>query len=72
MSGVIGNPALAALFPAGEPGKLFAASAEVRAMLIVWGALARAQGARGDIPDLSAAFLHRALMEVQIDRGKPW
>lgn len=36
-------------------------------MLLVEGALARAQGAAGVIPEISGAFIHRAAMEVQID-----
>lgn len=55
------------LFPAGEAARLFSDSAELRAMLIVEGALAKVQGAAGIIPELSATFLHRALMEIQID-----
>ncbi|MFY0692480.1 MAG: adenylosuccinate lyase family protein [Paracoccaceae bacterium] len=50
-----------------EIGKLFTDSAEVRAMMLVEGALARAQGKLGVIPELSANFIHRAAMEVQID-----
>ncbi|MGB8623760.1 MAG: lyase family protein, partial [Paracoccaceae bacterium] len=55
------------LFHDAETGKLFTDSAEIRAMLLVEGALARAQGNAGLIPELSAAFIHRAAMEVQID-----
>lgn len=47
--------------------RLFSDSAEVRALLLVEGALAKAQGALGLIPAESAAFLHRACHEVQID-----
>lgn len=50
-----------------EVGALFSDSAEIRAMLLVEGALARAQGAAGLIPEVSAAFIHRAAQEVQID-----
>lgn len=50
-----------------EVGALFNDSAEVRAMLLVEGALAQAQGALGLIPEVSAAFIHRAALEVQID-----
>ncbi|MGB1208491.1 MAG: lyase family protein, partial [Paracoccaceae bacterium] len=46
---------------------LFTDSAEIRAMLLVEGALARAQGALGMIPPDSAAVLSRAMMEIQID-----
>ena len=55
------------LFNTGEVGRLWSDSAEVRAMLLVEGALARVQGAQGIIPDLSAAFIHRSSLEVQID-----
>ncbi len=36
-------------------------------MLLVEGALARAQGNAGVIPEISGAFIHRSAMEVQID-----
>ncbi|MEM8656031.1 MAG: lyase family protein, partial [Pseudomonadota bacterium] len=55
------------LFPTGEVGRLWSDSAEVRAMLLVEGALAKVQGAHGVIPELSAAFIHRSSLEVQID-----
>ncbi|MGI3170306.1 lyase family protein [Pseudooceanicola sp. C21-150M6] len=58
------------LFPAGDAGKLFTDSAEVRAMLIVEGALARAQGALGIIPEISAAAIHRATLEIVLDPGE--
>ncbi|SFD49545.1 lyase family protein [Roseivivax sediminis] len=57
----------ARLFPTGEVGRLFTDSAEIRAMMLVEGALAKAQGAAGIIPEISAAAIHRAAMEVQID-----
>ena len=57
------------LFPTGEVERLFTDNAEIRAMLLVEGALARAQGARGIIPELSAAFIHRAAMELPLDPG---
>lgn len=55
------------LFGDDEVGKLFTDSAEVRAMLLVEGALAQAQGTAGVIPAESAAFIKRATIEVQID-----
>lgn len=55
------------LFPTGEVGRLFTDSAEVRAMLLVEGALAKAQGARGLIPETAATQIHRAAMEAAID-----
>ena len=57
------------LFSCGEAGRLFTDSAEIRAMLLVEGALARVQGAQGIIPEMSAAAISRATMEVQIDPG---
>ena len=64
---VFDSPMYARLFPAGEVGRLFTDTAEVRAMLLVEGALAKVQGAQGVIPETAAAFIHRAAMEVQID-----
>jgi len=55
------------LFGDDEVGKLFTDSAEVRAMLLVEGALAQAQGDMGIIPTEAAAFIKRAVLEVQID-----
>ncbi|HSF64816.1 MAG TPA: lyase family protein [Paracoccaceae bacterium] len=48
---------------------LFTDAAEVRAMMLVEGALARAQGDLGVIPADAAGFLHRASLELQIDPG---
>ncbi|RFP86842.1 adenylosuccinate lyase family protein [Rhodobacteraceae bacterium 63075] len=58
---------LAKLFDAGKLTRLFSDGAEMRAMLLTHGALAKAQGALGIIPETSAAFLHRAAMEIQVD-----
>jgi len=55
------------LFGDDDIARLFTDSAEVRAMLLVEGALAQAQGELGVIPSDSAAFIKRAVMEVQID-----
>ncbi len=55
------------LFGDAEIARLFSDAAEIRAMMLVLGALAKAQGADGTIPEVSAAFLHRSMMEVQID-----
>ena len=66
---VFDSPLFARLFPTGEAARLFSDSAAIRAMLLVEGALARVQGAQGLIPDLSAAAIHRASLEVQIDPG---
>jgi 3-carboxy-cis,cis-muconate cycloisomerase len=55
------------LFGDAEVGRLFSDSAEVRAMMLVLGALAKVQGQAGVIPEMTGAFLHRAAMELQID-----
>ncbi len=55
------------LFGDDETARLFTDSAEVRAMLLVEGALARVQGEIGLIPAEAAAFIARAAQEVQID-----
>lgn len=66
---VFDSPLYAHLFPTGEAGRLFSDTAALRAMLLVEGALARAQGAQGIIPELSAKAIQRATMEIQIDPG---
>lgn len=66
---VFDSPLFARLFPTGEAGRLFSDSAAMRAMLLVEGALAKVQGGLGIIPELSAAAIHRASMEIQIDPG---
>ncbi|MEL6450184.1 MAG: lyase family protein [Pseudomonadota bacterium] len=66
---VFSSPLYAQLFPTGAVGRLWSDSAEVRAMLLVEGALAKVQGAQGVIPEVSAAFIHRSSLEVQIDPG---
>ena len=50
-----------------EVRALFTDSAEVRAMLLVEGTLAKVQGELGLIPLDSALYIHRASMEVQVD-----
>lgn len=47
--------------------RLFSDTAEVRAMLLVEGALAKAQGAVGLIPETAAKAIARAAMEAQVD-----
>ncbi len=70
MAGSVHDQAhLARLFDAGEVTRLFTASAEVRAMLLVEGTLAKVQGASGVIPEISAKAIHRATLELQIDPG---
>ena len=66
---VFDSPLYAQLFSTGETGRLFSDSASLRAMLLVEGALATAQGKLGVIPELSAAAIHRATLEIQIDPG---
>ncbi|MFD2740869.1 lyase family protein [Sulfitobacter aestuarii] len=63
------SPLHAQLFSTGETGRLFSDSAAIRAMLLVEGALAKVQGAQGVIPELSAAAIHRASLEIQVDPG---
>jgi len=60
---------LRGLFGDAELSRLMGDSAEVRAMLIVEGALAKVQGKLGVIPELSAAAIHRATLEIQLDAG---
>ncbi|AZQ68799.1 adenylosuccinate lyase family protein [Silicimonas algicola] len=55
------------LFGDAEVGQLFTDSAEVRAMMLVEGALAKVQGELGLIPEISARAIHRASMELQLD-----
>lgn len=55
------------LFGDDDTARLFTDSAEIRAMLLVEGALARVQGALGLIPADAAAFIDRASQEVLID-----
>ncbi|KIN73612.1 lyase family protein [Sulfitobacter guttiformis] len=66
---VFDSPLYAQLFPTGDAGRLFSDTAAIRAMLLVEGALANAQGAQGIIPDLSAKAIQRATLEIQIDPG---
>lgn len=63
------SPLYAQLFATSDAGRLFSDSAAIRAMLLVEGALAKVQGNLGVIPELSAAAIHRASMEIQIDPG---
>lgn len=55
------------LFRDPELAQLFTDTAEIRAMLLVEGALAKAQGELGMIPKDAADFLARATAEIQID-----
>jgi 3-carboxy-cis,cis-muconate cycloisomerase len=68
-SSLYDSPLFAGLFATGDARRLFTDSAAVRAMLLVEGALAQAQGKLGVIPELSAAAIHRASLEIQIDPG---
>ncbi|MEX0316512.1 MAG: adenylosuccinate lyase family protein [Ruegeria sp.] len=68
MAGSVFDSALfSRLFPTGELGRLFTDSAELRAMLLVEGMLAKVQGDQGIIPVESAQAITRAAMEVQLD-----
>jgi 3-carboxy-cis,cis-muconate cycloisomerase len=70
MAGSVFDSAMfASLFPTAEVGHLFTDSAAIRAMLLVEGALAKVQGDQGIIPADSAAAIHRATMEIQIEPG---
>jgi hypothetical protein len=57
------------LFGDAEVARLFTDTAEVRAMLLVEGALAEVQGELGLIPETAARAIHRAAMELQVDPG---
>lgn len=61
------SPMYRKLYGDDEIATLFSDSAEVRAMLLVEGMLAKVQGDLGIIPEDSAFFIHRSSMEVQID-----
>ncbi len=61
------SPIYSTLYGDPEVRALFTDSAEVRAMLLVEGALAKVQGELGLIPLDSALYIHRASMEVQVD-----
>jgi 3-carboxy-cis,cis-muconate cycloisomerase len=63
----INSQIYAGLFGDPETERLFSDSAEVRAVLMVEGRLARVQGALGLIPAEAAAFIERAAHEAQID-----
>lgn len=64
---VFDSPLFTHLFPIGDAGRLFTDTADVRAMMLVEGTLAKVQGEMGIIPEDSAFFIHRASMENQID-----
>ncbi|MEL6522804.1 MAG: adenylosuccinate lyase family protein [Pseudomonadota bacterium] len=55
------------LFGDQDIGKLFADSTELRAMLVVEGALAKAQARLGLIPETAADQIHRASLEATLD-----
>ncbi|OUS08382.1 hypothetical protein A9Q96_02705 [Rhodobacterales bacterium 52_120_T64] len=61
------SPIYSTLYGDPEVRTLFTDSAEVRAMLLVEGTLAKVQGELGLIPLDSALYIHRASMEVQVD-----
>lgn len=55
------------LFSDDATAQLFTDSAEIRAMLLVEGTLARVQGRLGLIPEPAALFIDRAAREVEVD-----
>lgn len=61
------SPLYRALFGDDAAARLFSDTAEIRAMLLVEGALAKAQGEAGIIPREAADFIHRAARETEID-----
>lgn len=63
----IDSPMYRDLFFDTEVGKLFTDSAEVRAMLLVEGILAKVQGEIEMIPRESGEAIHRASLEIQLD-----
>ncbi|MDF2232466.1 lyase family protein [Albimonas sp. CAU 1670] len=52
-----------------QAARLFSDASEIRAMLLAEGALAKAQGELGLIPETAARAIHRAAREVAIDPG---
>lgn len=64
---IFDSPLHADLLPTGETGRLFSDTAILRALLVVEGALAKAQGRLGVIPEISATAIHRASLDVEID-----
>ncbi|MHA6344776.1 lyase family protein [Roseivivax sp. CAU 1761] len=64
---VFGSALYGQLFTPGEVGRLFTDSAEIRAMMLVEGALAKVQAGLGVIPEPAGEAIHRAALEVQID-----
>lgn len=63
------SPLYRDLFHDGETARLFSDTADLRACLLVWGALAKAQAAAGTVPETTAHAIQRAAMEIQIDPG---
>jgi 3-carboxy-cis,cis-muconate cycloisomerase len=61
------SPMMRDLLSDREVAALFSDGAEIRAMLLFEGALAKAQGAVGMIPQTAAAAIHRAARDVAID-----
>ena len=61
------SPLYRDLFTDRETATLFTDTAELRAMLLTWGALALAQAKHGLIPETAAHAIQRAAMEIQID-----
>lgn len=55
------------LFTEPDVARLFTDTAELRAILLTWGALAKAQATHDLIPQTAAEAIQRAAMEIQID-----
>ncbi|MFT6773229.1 MAG: 3-carboxy-cis,cis-muconate cycloisomerase [Paracoccaceae bacterium] len=61
------SPMMRDLLSDREVGALFSDAAEIRAMLLFEGALAKAQGALGMIPETAAAAIYRMSRDVAVD-----
>ena len=61
------SPLMRDLLSDRETAALFSDHAEIRAILLFEGALARAQGKLGVIPELAGAVIHRAAREAALD-----
>ncbi|MGR3492703.1 MAG: lyase family protein [Shimia sp.] len=69
MTSAFDAPHLSGLLGDAEVARLLSPTAEIRACLIVEGALAKVQGELGIIPAEAAAAIHRASLEAQVDPG---
>ncbi|MGR3433640.1 MAG: lyase family protein [Shimia sp.] len=69
MTSAFDAPHLSGLLGDAEVARLLSPTAEIRACLIVEGALAKVQGELGIIPAEAAAAIQRASLEAQVDPG---